>query len=315
MTSCSSFAYSVYGLTLLSDMRLTLPKATRGEEAHTVVTLATRDSETLDRVTRDLTLDPEQWFHQTLSGDGSLYMRWKDCLDLLVARDGARVSCRNLSSYSFASLESYLLNFAVSAALLLQGEESLHATVVDIGGRAIGLLGNSGAGKSTLASFLITCGGTIVTDDILRIAFDEEAVIAYPGPNRLKLFTEAAKLFLPESSASGKWSPAGGKLVYDLGDQTRLRPSCRLVGLYDLRKKPQPDEGRVVLERKSALDSFLTIGAATMNNDLQPPARQGRHFRFVEQIAKLLPVYSLTYPRTFDVFDEVAEAIFASAPS
>lgn len=313
MTS-SSFAYSIYGLTLISDMRLTLPETAWRLDANTIVTLATRDAEALEHATTDLTIHPEQWFQQILSSGGNLYMRWKDCLDLLVARDGARVSCRNLSSYSLELWESYLLNFAISAALLLQGEETLHATVVDIGGRAIGLLGASGAGKSSLASFLTTCGGKIVTDDVLRIGFEKEAVVAHPGPDRLKLFAEPAELFLPEHSASGKWSPAPGKLIYDLGDQTRLRPPARLVALYSLRAPAQPDDGRVVLERKSALDSFLAIGAATMNNDFQTPARLGRHFRFVERLAKLLPIYGLSYPRTFDIFDEVADRIFTSAP-
>jgi hypothetical protein len=315
MTDCSSFAYSVYGLTLISDMKLTLPETAWRREADTVVTLATRDAETLELATADLTLDPERWFQQTLSADGSLYMRWKDCLDLFITRDGARVTCRNLSTYSLELLESYLINFAVSSALLLHGEETLHATVVDIGGRAIGLLGHSGAGKSSLASFLRTCGGKIVTDDILRISFDEGAAIAHPGPHQLKLFAEPAELFLPDSSASGKWSPAAGKFVYHLGDQTRVRPPCRLVGLYELRAQARPDDKRVVVERKTARDSFLTIGASTTNNTLETPARPGRHFRFVARLARLLPVYSLTYPKTFEVFDEVADKIHRSAPA
>lgn len=314
MTTGTWFFYSVYGLTLISDMRLTLPEARPWPEApSTVVTLATRDAETLKIATTNLTLDPEQWFQQVVFDDGSLYMRWKDCFDILVTQDGARISCRNLSQYSFELLEAHLTNFAVSSALLQQGEEALHATVVDIGGRAIALLGKSGAGKSTLASFLRKRGAEIVTDDILRITFDAESAIAQPGPYRLKLFEEPAERFLPASSASGKWSPAGGKLIYDLGDQTVIRPPRRLAALYHLRAPAQPDDRRVALQRMSGVDLFRAIGASTMNNALRTHARPERHFRFVKTLANLAPVYSLTYPRIFDVFDEVADKIQLSA--
>jgi len=316
MVACSFFAYNVYGLTLISDMKLALPEERAWRSgANPVVTLVTRDAENIRLATTDVTVDPEQWFQQTVLGDESLYMRWKDCFDFLVTPDGARVSCRNLSNYAFESLEAHLTNFAVSSALLQQGEEALHATVVDIGGRAIGLLGGSGAGKSTLASFLRTGGGEIVTDDILRVAIDEETVIAHSGPYRLKLFQEPARLFLPGASESGRWSPAGDKFIYDLGDPTLIRPARRLTALYDLRALAQSDDCRIVLERMTGFDLFQTIGASTMNNGLQMPARLGRHFRFVTRLANLLPVYRLTYPRTFESFDEVADKIHGSAPA
>ena len=78
-------------------------------------------------------------------------MRWGNWFEILVSSDGQRVLCHNLSSMPLELFEAYLTNFAISAALLQQGEETLHATVVETGGRAVGLLGPSGAGKSTLA--------------------------------------------------------------------------------------------------------------------------------------------------------------------
>jgi hypothetical protein len=265
--------------------------------------------------TSSATLDPEQWFQQTVFDDGSLYLRWKDWFDFFVTADGSRVSCNNLSGRALEFFEAYLTNFAVSSALIQQGEETLHSTVVNIGGRAIGLLGACGAGKSTLASFLRTRGGEIVTDDILRITIDEETTMAHPGPQRLKLFREPAELFLPGASASGRWSPVGGKFIYDLGDPTQIRPARRLTAFYDLREPDQPDDGRIVLERLAGLDLFLTIGGSTMINGLHKPGRPERHFRFVNSFANRLPVYRLTYPRNFDAFDEVADNIFGSAPA
>src|SRR5262249_11444420 len=121
---------------------------------------------------------------------------------------------RRLGDTDPVSFEAYLVNFALSGALLQQGEEPLHATVVDFGDRAIGLLGNSGAGKSTLAAFLIAQGGTLVTDDILRVTFASEVILAQPGPNRLKLFDEPAKRYLPGAVSRGHFNPLSGKFMF-----------------------------------------------------------------------------------------------------
>lgn len=314
--ACSfPFVYRVYGLTLMSDMRLTLPQAcAERSDLDKVVRLETAGAEKMP-LASDAKLDPELWFEQRFFSNGTLYLYWKDWFDFVVSAGGGCVSCRNLSDRPLELFDAYLTNFAVSAALVQQGEETLHATVVDIGERAIGLLGACGAGKSTLASFFRSRGADIVTDDMLRVDIGNEAVLAHPGPHRLKLFREPAELFLPQTSQSGRWSPVGGKFIYDLGDPTKARQARRLTALYYLQAPDQTDNKSVVLERLAGLDLFRTIGGSTMVNGLDRPGRPERHFRFVKRLANRLPVYRLTYPRSFDIFDEVVDKIFASAPA
>lgn len=314
MTASIPFMYHVYGVTLVSEIRLTLPQVL-AHGANKIVVLTTKGTEDFHLMPKDMVLDPDEWFQQTVFEDGKLYMRWKDWFDFLISSDGRRVLCRNLSDRTLDSFEAYLTNFAVSAALVQQGEETLHATVVDIGGRAVGLLGASGAGKSTLASFLSSRGGDIVTDDMLRVTIDIETALAHPGPHRLKLSREPAELFLPDTPSCGSWSPLGDKMIYNLGDPTKIRSSCRLTALYQLRAPDEPENKRVLLKRLTGLDLFETICSSTMNNRLKNPARLERHFQFAERLANILPIYRLTYPRTFNALEEVAENIYTSAPT
>jgi len=314
MACDSPFIYDVYGLTLMSDIRLSLPEARSGRCSEgDIVRIETVGAEAMPSVS-DADFDPDPWFCQRLLSGGALYLCWRNWFDLIVSADGAKVLCRNLSDRSLEFFDAYLTNFSVSAALIQRGIESLHATAVDIGGRAIGLLGACGAGKSTLASFLRSRGGEIVTDDMLRLTFDGDAVLAHPGPHRLKLFEEAAKLFLPEARISGRWSPIGDKFIYDLDESMKPRSTSRLAALYYLQAPDRPDDEAVLLQRLSGLDLFCTIGASTMINALDKPGRAEHNFRFVNGFANRLPVYRLTYPRNFSVFDEVADKIFASAP-
>lgn len=306
------YDYDVYGVTLQSNMRLTLPKA-RARAPKRVVAIV--NVEDLDFNPGETAPVSDQWAQQIVLGDRRLYMSWRGWFDFLISSDGRHVSCRNRCDRSLEYLEAYLTNYAVSAALLQQGEETLHATAVDIGGRVVGLLGASGAGKSTLASFLRTTGGSIVTDDILRIGVEKDAVVVYPGPNRLKLFAETAARFLPGAAPAGRWSPVRDKLVFDLGDPPDRTASRRLCALYHLRAPDAKGEQCIRLTRLRGLELFNTIGGSTMNNAVDAPGRPGRHFRFVAQLSKMVPTFALSYPRRFDLFDDVAEAIFRSAPA
>jgi serine kinase of HPr protein (carbohydrate metabolism regulator) len=62
--------------------------------------------------------------------------------------------------------------------------ETLHATCVAIGGRAVLIEGPSGAGKSDLALRLIDRGATLVSDDYTHCEAADSALLASP-PTRI----------------------------------------------------------------------------------------------------------------------------------
>ena len=169
-------AYAAYGLTLLTDLPLSLPEA---DGSDVVVAIDVASPDQFPSASERIVTDPDDWIQLAIREDDSLRMRWGSWFEILAPAGGKRVLCHNLSELPLTAFEAYLTNFAVGAALIQQGEEPLHATVVDIGGRAVGLLGPSGAGKSTLAAVLIDRGGVLLTDDMLRVTFEDGA----PSPN------------------------------------------------------------------------------------------------------------------------------------
>lgn len=60
--------------------------------------------------------------------------------------------------------------------------ETVHATSVAIGGRAVLIFGRSGAGKSDLALRLIDRGATLVSDDYTILEALDGALLAAPPP-------------------------------------------------------------------------------------------------------------------------------------
>jgi len=306
--------YGVYGITLLSELRLDLPKAAEPGSRDVVIELRVVNPKIFPSLIGQPVRDPSDWFQHVVLQDGTLYMRWEDWVEFLVSPDGGLVLCANIGNAALASFEAYLVNFAVSAALFQKGEEPLHATVVEIDGRVVALAGPSGAGKSTLAADLINRGGRLVTDDMLRVTFKDNIAQAHPGPNRLKLFREPAERYLPNAMSRGLFSPLGGKLLFHPAGPATPRVPRRLSALFSLeRPLVDSDPNSVSVTRLTGLELFKTIASSTMNSRLDSPARLQRQFIFAERFARSVPVYRLSYSRNYDVLNDVTYRLMETA--
>jgi hypothetical protein len=309
--ACAPFRYRVYGIVMASEVPLNLPEVPVNAVADVELRIAQPGAFASLRGTPKS--DPNDWFRHAILEDESLYLRWEGWVEFLVSRDGRVVLCENLSNLAFESFEAYLTTFAVSAALLQQGEETLHATGVKIGRRSVGFVGPSGAGKSTLAAHLISKGASLVTDDMLRVTWNDEIAIAHPGPFRLKLFEESAKQYLRGAICRGRYNPLSGKLLFQPSGPFAVGPQ-RLSALYQLQQHGNNSNSNgVSLKRLSGLDLFTTIAASTRNSRISLPGRSQSQFYFVERIAKAIPVYRLCYYRTYNVLNKVANLIFETA--
>ena len=314
--------YRVYGITLASELHHSLPDAPQGN-GDVIVELRLAQRHTFRSLTDKVPTNPSDWLQQQILEDGSLYMRWEHCLELLVSADGKSVLCGNRSNVPLKAFDAYLTNFAVSAALLQQGEETLHTTVVEIGDRAVGLVGPCGAGKSTLAAYLMSRGWDLVTDDMLRVTFDGGTAFAHPGPYRIKLFKESAERYMLSAVCCGLFNPAHGqvenalneKLIFQPRDGAAVKKSRRLSALFHL-DQPSPDSelSRILVTRLTGQELFKTILSSTMNSRHHSPARLQRQFRFAERLVRTIPVYRLTYPRNYDVLNSVVDQIYQAAP-
>src|SRR5262245_64282183 len=80
---------------------------------------------------------PGAWYRYAFLEDGSSYVRWENVGEFLVSADGRRIICRREEKVSSESFQVYLLNQALSFALVKQQLEPLHATTVVVPGEAV----------------------------------------------------------------------------------------------------------------------------------------------------------------------------------
>jgi hypothetical protein len=309
------YKYDIYGLTVSSDFSLTLPTEAPGDSSDVRVILELVRADNFPAAKQGLASADDEWFRYATLDDGSLYMRWENMFDFVITADGRRVRCRRLFGAEVESFEVYLTTFAISAALILQGEEPLHATVVATEDGAVGLIGASGAGKSTLAAFLVERGGDLVTDDMLRLEFKGDIAMAFPGPRRLKLFKEAADKILKEAAVErGRFNLLSNKLIFQLAP---LKGRCKcpqpLSALYLLETPPEHGPNSISIQRLFGVDLFTTIAGSTFNSRINAVDRLERQFHFARRIAGHVPVYRLRYPRDYDTLNQVADLITQTA--
>ncbi len=302
--------YLVYGLVIESELPLTSVHDAAGNDGCADITLLTGSPDYFQAVTPGGPRDPEDWIDHVILPDGGVYMKSSGVFEATISANGRTAVCRALGTVEQRAFEANLLNFVVSASLTLQGEETLHATVLEMEGRAVGLLGQSGAGKSTLAAYLISRGADLITDDMLRVSFAGDTMLAHPGPYRLKLLDQPAIGFLPDAVADGHFNALSGKImVRPRREQHRSRAPSRLFALFHLGDPDDDTVSEVSSARLNGLDLAKTLISSAMDSRLASSRRMEHQMRFVARVANLVPVHALRYPRTVEALDGVTREI------
>lgn len=302
--------YLVYGLVIEGELPLTSVHEAAGGDGCADITLLAGSPDYFRAIVPGGTPDPEDWIEHVVLDDGSVYMKCSEVFEATISANGRTAICRMLGDVEQRAFEANLLNFVVSASLTLQGEETLHATVLEMEGRAVGLLGQSGAGKSTLAAYLISRGADLITDDMLRVSFSGDTILAHPGPYRLKLLDQPATGFLPDAVADGHFNALSGKImVRPRREPRRHRAPLRLAALFHLGDPDDDTITEVSSTRLNGLELARTLMSSAMDTRYTGSSRMEHQMRFVARVADLLPIHVLRYPRTVAALDGVAREI------
>jgi hypothetical protein len=302
--------YLVYGLDVESELALSTVPALAAGDSEPAIRLQLGTADFFTRRTRDVAFVNGDWIQQIVMADGGVYIWVKDVLETIVTPDGRVATCRWMDGVDRHAFEANLLNFVISVSLTLLGEEPLHATVVDLGDRTVGLLGPSGAGKSTLAAYLIGQGADLVTDDMLRLELRDDGARVHAGPYRLKLMPETAERLLPHAAGRGHFNEETEKLLVQPCEAVPERRHRRLDALFWLGKPGEVAAGASPSARRlGGIELARVLIYSAMNIRYLAPERLERQMRFAEKVATALPVYALEYPRDFAALDQVSREI------
>lgn len=105
---------------------------------------------------------------------------------VLTVRDGRRIELAPVDGASRRTVRLALLGQGMAVLLHQRGFLVLHASAVEIAGRAVAFLGDSGSGKSTLAAALHERGHRLVADDVVAVRIGPQ------GPRSTRAFRSSS---------------------------------------------------------------------------------------------------------------------------
>ena len=313
LTSGAEFRrYAAYGVSIRTDMELPLPRGQSPALLELQIRGETGAIPPSTRQTIEMLQNPFSAFDFGFLPEGSSYVGMQNVGEFLISNDGCSITGYRLPTASSESFYVYLLGQALSFALVKNGIEPLHATVVVIQGKAVAFLGDCGFGKSTLAAEFLRAGHGLLTDDLLVLRETGQQMLAYPGPPRIKLFPELAQRFLPDAASGVPMNPDTRKLVIPLNQDRACGTGVPLAAFYAL---ASPDkmaaERNIRITALSPREAFLRILASAFNILILHAPRLRRHFEATEALANSITVKELSYPRTLECLPMVREAILS----
>jgi hypothetical protein len=225
----------------------------------------------------------------TLAGE-TLLTRFYGTAEFEAQLDSGAIVARAAPGRGEDMLPVFIAGNLLALVLGLRGAPVLHASAVELDGKAVAFAGPTGAGKSTLAALACAAGGTLVTDDAARIEADED-VRVHRGPAELRL--------RPQAAALAELTGADVRTTADARTALAVPPAA----------EPIVPLGSVVFPRWRRDDSPLAIDRLPVREALErllacprvigwhasEPIRD--HFEASAELAERVPAYVLELPK------------------
>jgi hypothetical protein len=205
--------------------------------------------------------------------------------DVFVTHDRRSVAVQLAQDADPEMIPVLLQGNVLAALLLLAGKCVLHASGVDVGGKALAFVGGSGTGKSTLAALCCAAGAAFLTDDLLRVESHGGALRCFYGGHEVRLRSQAASLAALFPDAPSHHTVDGRLAIRFPGC---LRPTSHLVAVVI----PTPTRsGCVRIERLAPLDAWTALMQAPRVLGVRDHALLRTQFETCSLLAQTVPVY------------------------
>lgn len=232
--------------------------------------------------------EPGLTIHRSL--DGSFTFRYAEGVDFRIDAGSRRIAARFAPHSNLVDMTSFLTGPVLGFVLRMRGVIALHASAIDVGGRAILLVGEAFAGKSTTAVMFARLGCGIVTEDVAPLHLEDGAVAVRPGCTEVALRPEAVKYLYGSVDALPRFSDNWEKRRLDLRATRAFSDrALPVAGIYVLTNHARAPEGPWVRTMSSG-EAMVELLANIYANRLFHPELRVRELDLVHRIARTIPV-------------------------
>jgi hypothetical protein len=192
---------------------------------------------------------------------------------------------------------------AMASVLTLAGRLVLHASAVEMAGRAVAFLGASGSGKSVLAAAACAAGANYLSDDVLRVDAELGRAWCFAGSRSVRLRRDVAGLTGRMDLIAAPWLSVDG----------------RTCAAPVMSAEPRPELHAAVVARRGTTPVGLrrldgsAAAVALLNNPRLAGIRDrhlaGTHLAACAGLSRAIPVFELTLPWAGDPVEGAASLL------
>ncbi len=284
----SPIRYAVHGLGVLSDLELPLERSSEdGDPA--VVIRRTRELPVPDAPAPGSSLGslgaPPQRVWWTLDGD-TYRVRFGGLCELRLAPPWQLVEVDVDPRGPAEVIGDRIVRTALPFGLERLGHDLLHASAVRVGSTTVAIAGAPGTGKSTLVALFCADGGSLISDDQLRVEIGPDGVRCHPGLATIRLRPAVAEVAaLMGRPASATWD---GRAAVSPGLHRGTRDLDALV-------LPAVADGAPAVERLSPAQAVMRL--ASSRADPRDAIGRTRRFHLHATLLERMPAFGVRLPR------------------
>jgi hypothetical protein len=270
----------------------------------------------------------EHWFKGAVDRDGRpvliatrafdgefLRLAYCDGITFTIDRAAATIWIDVAADRTSADVPTYLLGPIIGLVLRLRGLTGLHASAVQIDGRAVVFTGPAGAGKSTLAGAFAVRGFPVMADDTIVLRPHGREWTVSSGYPRLRLWPESAEALMAAGGRDGFLPPgvSGSMSRYHLdllSPGRHFSESTAPLGVVYLLGDVSAENVTSVAPVSPA-DALIALVANTYANALLDRHLREREFQALGDLVQTVPVRRLTRPADLAHLSSFCDRVFA----
>lgn len=226
-----------------------------------------------------------------------------------VSSDGSEITWHRPADVVLDAAAADITSRVLALALHANGVFTLHASAVSIHGAGVAFLAPKLHGKSTLCSALVLAGAKALSDDTVPVRPGDVPRLS-PGLPRLRLWSDAAmRLFGVERGESDVLR----KQLMDRLDEKQIETrTVPFRAAYVLNPVTElPDGQATTRERLDSVSATMSLVVHAKLGPLLTGVESPVVLTRAADIARAVPVYSLSVVRDLDRIDAVASQLIA----
>lgn len=188
-------------------------------------------------------------------------------------------------------MATYFLGPVLGFVLRCRNITALHASGVEIHGRAVCFCGDAGSGKSTTAAALALRGLPVLAEDIVALAEGGGEFRAVPGYPRVCLWPESVRMLLGRDDSLPQLTPVWEKRCLELDEQRAKFVQASLpLGILYLFAPRSNEHGVPRVDKISVRDGLLELVQNTYMNWVLNREQRAKEFDALWRLVQLVPV-------------------------